>query len=207
MFLHYPSLGVLKIHMMFNFVQRLRSSGIRIRNLRTQFVLIAICLVTCSSGVKVFFNKCRICECFEYLFFCSDRVQGSRSEKLAGRTPNATLVSAAKRVLPMGIPDPDVRGYNLWAPLLRLGTFPNFLLEFSRYQIIIQLFWVQVNGLPFNHYSWLTTHNSYALAGARSATGSIILAPMNQEDTVAQQLKVRFSSLFFSFLFFFFNMI
>ncbi|XP_027361094.1 PI-PLC X domain-containing protein At5g67130 isoform X1 [Abrus precatorius] len=47
----------------------------------------------------------------------------------------------------------------------------------------------KVNGLPFNHYSWLTTHNSYALAGARSATGSFIVAPMNQEDTVADQLK------------------
>ncbi|KAL2348386.1 hypothetical protein Fmac_002386 [Flemingia macrophylla] len=47
----------------------------------------------------------------------------------------------------------------------------------------------KVNGLAFNRYSWLTTHNSYALAGARSATGSIIIAPMNQEDVVADQLK------------------
>ncbi|XP_014491839.1 PI-PLC X domain-containing protein At5g67130 [Vigna radiata var. radiata] len=47
----------------------------------------------------------------------------------------------------------------------------------------------KVKGLPFNRYSWLTTHNSFALAGARSATGSVILAPMNQEDTVAEQLK------------------
>ncbi|KAG5061190.1 hypothetical protein JHK87_002219 [Glycine soja] len=75
------------------------------------------------------------------------------SEKLAGQTTNATLDSAAKHVLPMGIPEPDVKG------------------------------------LPFNRYSWLTTHNSYALAGARSATGSVLVAPMNQEDTVAEQLK------------------
>ncbi|KAL4372750.1 hypothetical protein AHAS_Ahas05G0013000 [Arachis hypogaea] len=47
----------------------------------------------------------------------------------------------------------------------------------------------KVKGLPFNRYSWLTTHNSYALAGARSATGSFIVAPMNQDDTVADQLK------------------
>lgn len=47
----------------------------------------------------------------------------------------------------------------------------------------------KVKGLPFNRYSWLTTHNSFALAGARSATGSIILAPMNQDDTIADQLK------------------
>ncbi|MED6170402.1 hypothetical protein PIB30_030487 [Stylosanthes scabra] len=47
----------------------------------------------------------------------------------------------------------------------------------------------KVKGLPFNRYSWLTTHNSYALAGARSATGSFIIAPMNQDDKVADQLK------------------
>ncbi|KAI5439302.1 PI-PLC X domain-containing protein At5g67130 isoform X2 [Lathyrus oleraceus] len=47
----------------------------------------------------------------------------------------------------------------------------------------------KVKGLPFNRYSWLTSHNSFALAGARSATGSIIIAPMNQDDTIADQLK------------------
>ncbi|CAO2169896.1 unnamed protein product [Urochloa humidicola] len=44
-------------------------------------------------------------------------------------------------------------------------------------------------GLPFNNYSWLTTHNSYALAGAVSATGATIISPTNQEDTVTAQLK------------------
>lgn len=44
-------------------------------------------------------------------------------------------------------------------------------------------------GLPFNNYSWLTTHNSYALLGAVSATGAAIISPTNQEDTVAAQLK------------------
>ncbi|XP_058760991.1 PI-PLC X domain-containing protein At5g67130 isoform X1 [Vicia villosa] len=47
----------------------------------------------------------------------------------------------------------------------------------------------KVKGLPFNRYSWLTTHNSFALAGARSATGSIVIAPMNQDDTIDEQLK------------------
>ncbi|XP_045811587.1 PI-PLC X domain-containing protein At5g67130-like isoform X1 [Trifolium pratense] len=47
----------------------------------------------------------------------------------------------------------------------------------------------KVKGLAFNRYSWLTTHNSFALAGARSATGSIVIAPMNQEDTIVDQLK------------------
>ncbi|PWZ25139.1 PI-PLC X domain-containing protein [Zea mays] len=44
-------------------------------------------------------------------------------------------------------------------------------------------------GLPFNNYSWLTTHNSYALAGAASATGSALITETNQEDAVTAQLK------------------
>ncbi|XP_062003295.1 PI-PLC X domain-containing protein At5g67130 [Rosa rugosa] len=47
----------------------------------------------------------------------------------------------------------------------------------------------KVKGLPFNNYTWLTTHNSYAQAGVRSSTGSLIIAPMNQNDTVTSQLK------------------
>ncbi|TQD84836.1 hypothetical protein C1H46_029614 [Malus baccata] len=47
----------------------------------------------------------------------------------------------------------------------------------------------KVKGLPFNRYSWLTTHNAFSQAGVRSSTGSLIIAPMNQNDTVANQLK------------------
>lgn len=43
--------------------------------------------------------------------------------------------------------------------------------------------------LPFNKYSWLTTHNSFALAGAKSATGSDLITFTNQQDTVTAQLK------------------
>ncbi|PSS30745.1 PI-PLC X domain-containing protein [Actinidia chinensis var. chinensis] len=46
----------------------------------------------------------------------------------------------------------------------------------------------KVKGLPFNQYSWLTTHNSFALSGSKSATGSFIVAPTNQEDSVTSQL-------------------
>ncbi|KAF7828721.1 PI-PLC X domain-containing protein [Senna tora] len=46
----------------------------------------------------------------------------------------------------------------------------------------------KVNDLAFNRYSWLTTHNSYALAGATSATGSVIISGTNQEDSVSSQL-------------------
>ncbi|KAE8735873.1 PI-PLC X domain-containing protein [Hibiscus syriacus] len=47
----------------------------------------------------------------------------------------------------------------------------------------------KVNGLPFNKYSWLTTHNSFALKGAKSETGSALLSPTNQEDSITNQLK------------------
>ncbi|KAF7019865.1 unnamed protein product [Triticum aestivum] len=44
-------------------------------------------------------------------------------------------------------------------------------------------------GLPFNKYSWLTTHNSFAMAGTTSPSGTPVLSTPNQEDTVADQLK------------------
>nr|XP_043634644.1 PI-PLC X domain-containing protein At5g67130 [Erigeron canadensis] len=47
----------------------------------------------------------------------------------------------------------------------------------------------KVNGLPFNRYSWLTTHNSFALSGSKSPSGSPVLGPANQEDDVATQLR------------------
>ncbi|XP_059652898.1 PI-PLC X domain-containing protein At5g67130-like [Cornus florida] len=47
----------------------------------------------------------------------------------------------------------------------------------------------KVKGLPFNRYSWLTTHNAFARFGDRSATGSVILAPSNQQDSVTDQLN------------------
>eukprot|EP00249_Psilotum_nudum_P001228 c13603_g1_i1 orf=364-1464(-) len=43
--------------------------------------------------------------------------------------------------------------------------------------------------LPFNHYSWLTTHNSYAIVGEPSHTGVPRLTFNNQEDSVTQQLN------------------
>ena len=57
-------------------------------------------------------------------------------------------------------------------------------------RLIRSCFSSQGTGLPFNNYSWLTTHNSFALAGAPSATGAAIIAPTNQEDSVTAQLKV-----------------
>ncbi|XP_044490006.1 PI-PLC X domain-containing protein At5g67130-like [Mangifera indica] len=48
----------------------------------------------------------------------------------------------------------------------------------------------QVKGLPFNRYSWLTTHNSFARLGhVKSATGAVILSPTNQQDSITSQLN------------------
>lgn len=48
----------------------------------------------------------------------------------------------------------------------------------------------KVKGLAFNKYSWLTSHNSFAMSGTiKSSTGSILLAPTNQEDSVTSQLR------------------
>lgn len=46
-----------------------------------------------------------------------------------------------------------------------------------------------VKGLPFNRYSWLTTHNAYARLGEKSATGAVILSPTNQQDSITSQLN------------------
>lgn len=73
---------------------------------------------------------------------------------------------------------------------LACGTCPangNTRPRCSRIQPVIPT--TKVKGLPFNKYSWLTTHNAYALSGMTSATGSMILAPTNQEDGVTAQLK------------------
>jgi hypothetical protein len=48
---------------------------------------------------------------------------------------------------------------------------------------------LQGTGLPFNRYSWLTTHNSFAITGTPSATGAPIVSPPNQEDSVTGQLN------------------
>ncbi|KAK9266203.1 hypothetical protein L1049_012536 [Liquidambar formosana] len=47
----------------------------------------------------------------------------------------------------------------------------------------------KVKGLPFNRYSWLTTHNAFSRLGESSATGSVNLAPRNQQDSITSQLN------------------
>lgn len=43
--------------------------------------------------------------------------------------------------------------------------------------------------LPFNHYSWLTTHNSFASRAANLSIDSKISSVMNQEDSITDQLR------------------
>ncbi|KAL3813492.1 hypothetical protein ACJIZ3_014760 [Penstemon smallii] len=45
------------------------------------------------------------------------------------------------------------------------------------------------NSRPFNKYSFLTTHNSFAIEGEPSHTGVPRITVLNQEDTVTQQLN------------------
>ncbi|XP_057852375.2 PI-PLC X domain-containing protein At5g67130 isoform X1 [Cryptomeria japonica] len=47
----------------------------------------------------------------------------------------------------------------------------------------------QVGDLPFNRYSWLTTHNSFAIVGEKSYTGTERITFCNQEDSVTNQLN------------------
>ncbi|KAH9311159.1 hypothetical protein KI387_026194, partial [Taxus chinensis] len=47
----------------------------------------------------------------------------------------------------------------------------------------------KVGGLPFNRYSWLTTHNSFAILGEKSYTGTNRITFSNQEDSVTNQLN------------------
>eukprot|EP01018_Ginkgo_biloba_P016425 Gb_29506 [translate_table: standard] len=47
----------------------------------------------------------------------------------------------------------------------------------------------QVGGLPFNRYAWLTTHNSFAILGEKSYTGTARITFSNQEDSVTDQLN------------------
>lgn len=43
--------------------------------------------------------------------------------------------------------------------------------------------------LPFNKYSWLTTHNSFSIFGSSPQTGAPIVTFFNQEDSVLDQLN------------------
>ncbi|XP_057974367.1 PI-PLC X domain-containing protein At5g67130 isoform X2 [Malania oleifera] len=45
-----------------------------------------------------------------------------------------------------------------------------------------------INGLPFNKYTWLVTHNSFSIVNAPPLAGAQRMTFYNQEDTVTNQL-------------------
>lgn len=45
-------------------------------------------------------------------------------------------------------------------------------------------------GLPFNRYSWLTTHNSFSILNSKTMTGVPIVTAFNQQDSITAQLNV-----------------
>lgn len=49
---------------------------------------------------------------------------------------------------------------------------------------------LQVNGLPFNKYTWIVTHNSFSIVDAPPLPGVQRITFYNQEDTVTNQLRV-----------------
>ncbi|KAH9318426.1 hypothetical protein KI387_020195, partial [Taxus chinensis] len=55
--------------------------------------------------------------------------------------------------------------------------------------IVSLLFLAKVNGLPYNRYSWLTTHNAFSILNEQSFTGTPRVTFYNQEDTVTNQLN------------------
>ncbi|KAK9054099.1 hypothetical protein SSX86_025176 [Deinandra increscens subsp. villosa] len=46
-----------------------------------------------------------------------------------------------------------------------------------------------IDGLPFNKYSWLVTHNAFSIVGAPLLTGPQRITFYNQEDSVTNQLR------------------
>ncbi|KAB1214700.1 hypothetical protein CJ030_MR5G003265 [Morella rubra] len=147
-----------------------------------QCLFLAVCLVACSFGLTVFssipvsiFSRSRVnlianvsnsgsvfgnhTQIGETCSSTSQCDTGLRCDTCAA---NGNTRSRCVRIQPVN-------------PASKVGLF------------LAYLSWVK--GLPFNKYSWLTTHNSYALAGAKSATGASIVSPTNQEDSVTNQLN------------------
>ncbi|MFS7947535.1 putative PLC-like phosphodiesterase, TIM beta/alpha-barrel domain superfamily [Helianthus anomalus] len=46
-----------------------------------------------------------------------------------------------------------------------------------------------INGLPFNKYTWLVTHNAFSVVDAPLLTGPQRITFYNQEDSVTNQLR------------------
>lgn len=70
---------------------------------------------------------------------------------------------------------------------------PPFSFELPKLQFLCDFsLWVtlQVNGLPFNKYTWIVTHNSFSIVDAPPLPGVQRITFYNQEDSVTNQLRV-----------------
>lgn len=119
---------------------------------------------------------------------CSSPSNSCDAGLTCGACPaNANTRPRCTRIHPI-IPTTKVH-IQLWSSFFYFQLLVFFFFLFGFYDFGC---WEQVKGgLAFNQYSWLTTHNSYARAGSTSATGSTLLSPTNQEDSVTNQLNVR----------------
>lgn len=117
------------------------------------------------------------------LVFCS-------SAPPACRTATATLGYIVRLAWLTATSGPGARDSNrpIPPPRSRSSPLPTSLLGSDLSHCSMQ----QGSGLPFNRYSWLTTHNSFARLGQRSRTGAPILSPANQQDSVTDQLNVSY---------------
>lgn len=169
-----------------------------------QILFISLCLFTFSSSLKVFVSLLRFCSSLliSSLFLpWQHLLPPFRWEKLAPPAMNAIPVCFVILALWMEIRALDALASSLLVRHPRsVSTIYNRLWFWVSQGEISSIILrcaciVQVKGLPFNRYSWLTTHNSFARYGEKSETGSFLLTPTNQEDTVTTQLNVSSHSL------------
>ena len=114
---------------------------------------------------------------------------------------NGNVRPRCTRIQPIS-PTSKVHTIYTFNPICNFAFLFVFWTLFVRFECESERF-DQVKGLPFNRYSWLTTHNSFAMLGQKSATGSVILSPTNQQDSITSQLNVcHFLFLFLFFILF-----
>jgi hypothetical protein len=68
----------------------------------------------------------------------------------------------------------------------------NFILVLIKLLTINKILFAQNTSLPYNKYAYLTTHNSFAIKKRSIPDATPLVTFTNQEDTISQQLHVRY---------------
>ncbi|XP_027191440.1 PI-PLC X domain-containing protein At5g67130-like isoform X2 [Cicer arietinum] len=76
-----------------------------------------------------------------------------------------------------------VQGCSAWNATRKIGVPESELQVLFQKSLVLTMM-----ELPFNHYSWLTTHNSFAWKAANLTIDSRISFIINQEDSITDQL-------------------